>query len=294
MKLYFIVDYTYSEGDDDCIQTNTAKNNLIGSTHSNRNNMIHPHENYVDFSHFVKFRIFRDQMRYSYKSYEHQLVEIPDELVFQYMMIGLRDNDFILYNVHTKRIVMSNDPYDCKEYANSLTNSGHNISYPKAAHGQGSYSSNAMFDFNRYDDVDEQREDILVEFDTSNGYSEMLEVLMPYVYNMYIRETKILCDFLSEHPGIGKNTMNMSSESPIGEEESASCYNNNIKIVRRAVIPGNSVSFIFESFMHDHELWCKTQDKYTTYEKEMLRIYSLDILTKFKEHTGVEEWDVRR
>lgn len=297
MKLYFVVDYI-QDAEDDCNYI-SAGNNLIGNTHSNRSVMIHPHENYIDLSHFIKYRVFRDQFRYAYRNYEHQLVEVPDELVFQYMMVGLQENDYIVYNVQTKRIVMGNDLYDCRELANKSpkrnSNSGN---YPKAVGRVGgcSYNTNAMFDFNQYDEEDEiQREDILVEFDSSNGYAEMSEVLMPFVYNLYIRETKVLCDFLGDHPGVGKCTIRDggNSDTPMDEDECAS-YSNNIRILRVAQVPGNSAVFVFESYMDNHELWVKTQHQFNTYEKETLRKFSTDILTKFHENTGNSAWDVRK
>lgn len=299
MKLHLFVDYT-QDNEDDCNYV-SAGNNLIANTHSNRSVMIHPHESYIDLSHFIKYRVFRDQFRYAYRSYENQLVDVPDELVFQYMMVGLQENDYIVYNVQTKRIVMGNDLYDCREQANKSQKYNSNSSsgnYPKAIAGSGvSYSTNAMFDFNQYDEEDEiQRENIIVEFDSSNGYAEMVEVLMPFVYNLYIRETKVLCDFLGDHPGIGKCTMRNSgnSDAPTAEDDECADYNNGIKVVRLAQVPGNSAVFIFESYLNNHELWVKTQHQYNTYEKETLRKFSTDILTKFQENTGNPAWDVRR
>lgn len=294
MKLYFIIDYKHNDEDEYAISI--SGNNLIGNTHGNRNTMVHPHENYTDLSHFIKYRVFRDQLRYNYRDYEHQLIEIPDEFLFQYMMIGLRDYDFIVYNLQTKRIAIGNDSYDCKAFVNRIDdNQNTNVgNYPKASSGGSHYSTNAVLDFNIYDEPEEEREDILVEINSTNGYPEILELLTPYVHNLYIRDTKNLCNFLSDHPGIGKNTMSSSNNYPSEYmDEDSSEVQSNIKVVCKSNIPGDSVYFIFDSYMNEYEIWKSTEHKYNTYEKECLRKFTLDIMMKFQENTGNLKWDVR-
>lgn len=122
MKIRLLIDTEDPErwGEDACIGSND------GRSTDHWVSARHPHEFTT-----IKEQLYDGYRKYCTENYQKfpstVLIELPDEVMFQYMMDGLEDEDFLVYNVFTEKLVFSNQLNDaCEEaYSTSKTNSAY-------------------------------------------------------------------------------------------------------------------------------------------------------------------------
>lgn len=282
MKLYLITDF--KKGD---YLEEAEDSSSIGTTHRNMDQM-HGHERYQTLDYFIKYKIFNGLCRNGRQNHEYQLVEIPDELVFQYMLLGLKDLDFICYNHETKRVIISNSANNASYYAGSDYSVDDSESSNHAYGGHVGYAKMKkdapMFDFYLRDDEKTERDPFLFEPDL-DVYSDFVEVLMPYVHNLYRQNLITALYYLKyEDFPIGPRTKN------IGDGRMVKADYDEIKKLN---VPGDELVFLFQSYFDDDEFWIASTEFITKNDMEIMRCYAMDIHDRFYESTG-SEWDIER
>lgn len=278
MKLYFVIDY--NSGD----RLEEAEDDFNGTTHRCRDKM-YEHEKYENLNYFIKYQVFSGICRNSRQAHEHQLVEVPEELVFQYMLLGLRDLDYVCYNHETKRIMLSDSLYSASHYASSDKSideiMAEKNSYRSPSYGYANKKKvTPMFDFNIRDACSEEREEIIFE-PSQDVYSDYIEVLMPYIHNQY-RQNLItsLNYFKYENYVIGPSSDKIINRNCVRAMDDG----NYIKLN----VPSEELCFLFSSYFDDDEFWKNSSTYITTNDMEVMRCYAVDIKTRFHECT---EWD---
>lgn len=313
MKLYLIPcydieDYNYAEDSE-------------GGNHASDMNVFsvstHKHERYTNFSTFLQYNTFENlTFRQRYNAYEYQLIDISDDLTFQFMLLGLKDFDFIAYNHKTKKIYVGNNSYRIaglasepseeepdKANASSSTSlagrrrahSKHNSAYG----GRSNRPSQRMFTFNSpqeepvpYDEEDQ--EEVQIRIDSTNGYDEIKKELMVYMEDIYFKMfTKAAIHLRSSGRHIiGEQSNSLFSDdgyssvydpnavrnaNPVGYKRTNSSYDEALQLTTE------EFGFLFESYWNDDELWINTQKKIHPRHKECIRAYTCDAWKKFTE-----------
>lgn len=190
-----------------------------------------------------------------------QLVEIPDEIAFQFMMDGVHDNDFIAYNPRTKRIAFSADWNEAQDRVNIPLD--HDISsnygYVKVSSGT---NAGYMFDFGRPKYNISPREETVYEVQ-GEQYGEMYKVLSPYIQYWFTQHLEAIGMDLG-------NTISHITDELLGAKLS-DYYPEEEGSVETLTMNFTTASYIFHEYMDDGELYELTKERYSPSCKENLR-----------------------
>lgn len=275
MKLNLIINFNVKETDHYASEDDRV---APASSEYIRNENVHMHENYIDFGNFIIYRGFNDVVfRSRYEDFEHALIEVPDELVFQFMLLGIKDYDFIVYNHYTKRIIIGNDSYDLTYYSSTnedLENINRRIGGIRACSSSNSSRvSERFFDFKNSNNNDCEDEDstehLLFEIDHNNGYNDFLEVLKPYINHKFVKDVNLVARDLQYSDRTGGMPIPMDHV----------CTNNTV-----FNIPREDVAFVFLAFMNSEELWDNNESKFSPRHIEVIRQNTLLLWKKFTEN----------
>lgn len=281
MKLYLIVDYNkgydgnYSE-DSEGYCTSTNVNVRSSSTHE--------HEAITNLKDFIAYRAFEKNFcRSRYSKFEYQLIEVPDELMFQFMLTGVQDYDYIAYNHITKKIYIGTSVYDTSMYASCPDDRMNDRkSYYSGSVGSNSSSNKNLFFEYEFDihHHEKEREDYCTEINSSNGYEEVKSALMPYIVEKYYKDFLYCSNYLNRNSiVIGRQSYAYGkyyNDSPVSADNG---YNDVLSI------PRDDMVFIFTSFIDDDELYIKNKHRFMPSKIEVIRSVSVDILTNYTEKT---------
>ncbi|EJR1979270.1 hypothetical protein N0S44_000425 [Escherichia coli] len=281
MKLYLIVDYNkeyagnFSEDSEGhCTSTNVNV----------RSSNTHEHESITNLKNFITYRAFETNFcRSRYSKFEYPLIDVPDELMFQLMLTGVQDYDYIAYNHITKKIYIGTSVHDTSMYASCPDDRmKHRNSYYSGSVGSNNSSNkNSFFEYvYDYHHEKKEREDYCIEIDSTNGYEDVKEALMPYIIEKYYKDFQYCSNFLIRNSiQIGRQSTAYAmyySDSPVvaGNERGDILP-----------IPREDMTFIFTSFIEDDELYVKNKHRFMPSKIEIIRSISVDILTNFTEKT---------
>lgn len=106
MKLKLIISYDIPTDEDECYGADED----CYSTQSIASNagIIRPEKEYSTISKIRRILYTHCRSSKSYRC-DNVLIHVPDELMFQCMMDGTSDNDYIAYNIHSKKLVISDN-----------------------------------------------------------------------------------------------------------------------------------------------------------------------------------------
>lgn len=285
MKLYLIIDYSKDYGSN----FDEESENFCTSSNVNvRSSNVHEHETVTNLKDFIAYRAFEMNFcRSRYSKFEYQLIDVPDVLMFQLMLTGVQDYDYIAYNHITKRIYVSNSSHDVSMYASCpddrLSNSSRRTFNGSVGYQNNASNSNAFFEFqfdNNSEHNEKKREDYCTEIDINYGYEEVKEVLMPYIMEKYYKDFTHCSNFL------------IRTSIVIGRQSAtfAKYYNDSPKMMEKEIaevlqIPREDMIFMFTSFIEDDVLYVKNKHRFKSSSIEAMRSFSADILTNFTEKT---------
>lgn len=282
MKLYLIVDY--SKGYYDYAEESEG---YCSSTNVNvRTSNTHEHESITNLKDFIAYRAFEKNFcRSRYSKFEYPLIDVPDELMFQLMLTGVQDYDYIAYNHITKKIYIGTSTHDISMYASCpddrMKDRNSRNSYSSGSVGlNDALNKNLFFEY-EFDNHrgKKDREDYCTEIDSSNGYEEVKEAIMPYILDKYYKDFQYCSNFLIRNSIIiGRQSTAFSkyyNDSPVAENENCNILS----------IPREDMVFMFTSFIEDDELYVKNKHRFMPSKIEVMRSLSADILTNFTEKT---------
>lgn len=174
MKLQLIYDLNYASDDD----WGDSKDEEIGYASNVYTNDKLPHET-VSF-HDAMYKRMEKYFSGNGRFDSLTLVEIPDDITFQYMVEGAFDYDYVAYNLHDYKICISNNTYMSTKY-------GRNDSYAYASSTRlaSSLDDNNMFSFgtsndSKFDEELDSRPKYSIVPEKEN-YSNIEEVLRPFI-----------------------------------------------------------------------------------------------------------------
>lgn len=194
MKLQLIYDYNFYDNDDMDDEGAAPQDGYYSYASNVHINYKLPHEK-VSFNDAFYRRMekyFLNSSRYNNKT----LIEIPDDIMFQYMIDGLFDYDFIAYDMCKHRIGISNTEHVSTRYRDEGI-------YNYATKG---YSSNSnaenerMFTYGNSTDSENDterraRKDYHV-VPNNEHYSNIAEIVRPYVVYRFVEWFKMGADVI--------------------------------------------------------------------------------------------------
>ncbi|AIT14305.1 hypothetical protein GNZ01_07060 [Escherichia coli] len=281
MKLYLIVDYNkdyagnFTEDSDGyCTSTNVNV----------RSSSAHEHESCKNLKDFIAYRAFEKNFcRSRYSKFEYPLIDVPDDLMFQLMLTGVQDYDYIAYNHITKKIYIGTSSHDTSMYASCPDDRMNDRkSYYSGSVGlNDSLNKNSFFEYvYDYHHEKKEREDYCIAIDSTNGYEDVKEALMPYIIEKYYKDFQYCSNFLIRNSIIiGRQS---SAYSQYYNDSPVASANEMCDILQ---IPREDMAFIFTSFIEDDELYIKNKHRFMPSKIEVIRSFSVDILTNFTEKT---------
>lgn len=130
------------------------------------------------------------------------LVDIPDEIMLQYMLEGVYDMDWLAYDFKDFRISISNSSYGALRY-------GEERRYGRAGGNPASYANQRFFEFDisqesAYELQNAAREDYMLIPDGEH-YKNIQEVLEPYVHFRFTQHFTMCSDLIRTSQDFGKS-----------------------------------------------------------------------------------------
>jgi len=167
----------------------------------------HEHTNFHSslFSRMSKY--FKSINRYATIS----LVEVPDDVMFQYMIENVFDYDYVSYDMFQHRICISNSKYESTRYGRE------SYGYATASNSS-SYANGNIFTFghehnSELEKTQDERKTYCIVPDAEH-YSNILEVLRPHVVYEFARWFKEGARIIGETQDLGIISY---SDDPVGD-----------------------------------------------------------------------------
>lgn len=292
MKLYFL--FSFNE---DLMSFDCAEKADYNSVSSHPSQIHHEHENYTNFFSFMKYEIFSSEFTNG-QDWELPLIDIPDEYVFQFMLMGLQDYDLIVFNYRTKRIMLGTFNSEIRYISSTLEplcDAKDKMPIPRNR-SFGSYYEDEddyepMLDFRTKNDKIKKREKYQVELDSENGYNEIREVLKPYYLDI---ANKMYMSMF----------MHMEIKEPIGiETREIVSYPKSSRVVgfgngistdkpkHRMKLDSDSFETLYKCWLEDDELFTENKKLMriqNTHEK-LLQVWYNDSYSAFTD-SSTEYW----
>ncbi|QOE32306.1 putative secreted protein [Klebsiella phage Muenster] len=199
MKLYFL----FSFAEDMYGFAEVAESDGISS---HTRHQKHPHEFYNNLFMFMQYKIFSSEFDNLDHPWELPLIDIPDEYVFQFMLMGLEDYDLVVYNYRTKRIMLGTHDSSIVYVSSTNDELASDEGNYRKSYGYIENDNDFILDFRVSEEERRKRETYQVELKPDNGYNEILEVLKPYYLDIVYKKYKRLLNHLSEKEPIGFET----------------------------------------------------------------------------------------
>lgn len=175
MKLQLIYDfYDVDDCEDGC-----CDEEYCGFATDVHTNSKLPHENKT--FHEEVNRKMNKYFKHSARTENRTLVEIPDDVIFQYMLDGVFDYDYIAYNMIDGRICISNTKYGACRYGND----DYGYGMMKDDDSDGSFFKFNIDSSSKIDKERDKREPYMIVPDGEH-YKNIHEVLMPYLVYRFV------------------------------------------------------------------------------------------------------------
>ena len=189
MKLKLIYDYNTNDGmkNDDCTDEADENHGYCSDTYINSRN-LHENMNYNETMRRQLGKYFKSKSR----AENMHLVDIPDEIMLQYMLEGVYDFDWIAYDFDGFRVGISNTAFGALRY-------GEPRRYGRNG-GVNSSTTNHFFEFgisseSEFDAKNNVREEYNLVPDGEH-YNNIIEVLKPYVDFQFSRNFNMCSDVI--------------------------------------------------------------------------------------------------
>lgn len=185
MKLQLLYDTNYASSD--AMNTDAEDDDDGGYCSDHYINSRHPHEclSYHEALYQQVNKYFRNVSKTSGKT----LIDVPDEIMLQYMLEGVYDNDYLAYDFYEHRLCISNEARGALRY-------GEESRYGHAVSRWVNNSQNSLFfkfdisTLSPYDVQNNTREDYMIVPDGEH-YRNIIEAIEPYVQYKFVEFFKM-------------------------------------------------------------------------------------------------------
>lgn len=279
MKLRFLIDTEnpnrWGDEGDDCSDERST-NSWVNSRHR--------HEFQT-----IKELVYDDYRKYCdgtghHKFVRTELIEVPDEVMFQYMMDGIEDEDYLVYNPFTERLVLSNNISDACDLAYRSKN--HNSSgrhLQGAAYANNSVKSTLILDWTHERKTAFVKDEIITREVQDDFYNLVWAAVKPYFQHWFtksfIHAGSVL--YTDQHKKY-KEVYNFLNNEPYGMEEAVPCDNYKTRL------PFNidALVFLFFQYCDDGEFFLEGKKYFDHNNLETFRLIYMICHRK-----STEKWD---
>lgn len=249
---FYISTYDPNRWGDDCIGSEPTG-------HNSYTQQRHMHELY-DMK-----EMFREEYReFCYDNHHNEtrtmLIDIPDDIGFQFMMQGIQDNDYLVYNVYTEMYAFGTN-LDSTD--NMTHNNGSNGVSLKGSWGGSTDTQMIEWSLPDRGNKKTKREQIIILVEDA-FYSNLHEYCLPIIEHWaYTKYYQIATDL---------NTVLSNKEE------------NNIRIREKVVVPEDpdsrkaylnfsidGLNFLFFQYVNDGDLFLAVQDEMSSYHLDFFR-----------------------
>lgn len=282
MKLRLSIEF---DADDDDIYGDCTDESTPASSHPANTTL--PHENRT-FDSTLLYNVLSGLTRSSYNEYELPLIDVPDDLLFQFMVMGIKDGDHIAYNYETHRIVIANKGRLARRYA-ARTNDDDSPHSWKRRVGRGNSSnqqSTTMLDFSLHDEESDTPEPEDLVFDMKDIHKDVYDAIKPYLSHTYVKEFMQFGAWWDRwQKPIGPSTLGDSCP-----KEAEEVYESTV-VKMQCPVPREEIRFIFRTFRNNESVFKENAPDIGRYYVEKIRQITVDIIAKCTQSTG-SKWDI--
>lgn len=242
MKLKFLIDDENPNRwgvDDVCNDMNESGSNVYVQSR-------HKHERKTFWE--VFYDLAGARCSHNDKEFSTVLIDIPDDIMFQYMVEGINDNDYLVYNLYTEKLVVGNCLYTAGTLAYSTSGHSHSQSTGRAMRGMGR-QNNASLMFDWYPERENESTAKEIVFDIQDTfYNLVYSAIKPYIEHWFCLNFKMTSRLFMDLKG---EYIDDGEDYPVAEASSR--YN----------ISTDEVRFIFDQYIEDG-YWYKAIEKNLT------------------------------
>ena len=278
MKLRFLIDtenpFRWGDDGDDCADERST-NSWVNSRH---------HHEYQS----IKELLYNDYRKYCdgtghNKFVRTELIELPDEVMFQYMMDGIEDEDYLVYNPFTERLVLSNNISDACElaYRDRTSNSSHGRAiggYKNSASG-----TSLILDWSNDSRTAFVKDEIITREVQDDFYNLVWSAVKPYFQHWFTKSFIHAASTLySDQNKKYQEVYAVLRNEPYGMEEAVPCDNYKTRL------PFNidALVFIFNQYCDDGEFFLEGKKYFDHNNLETFRLIYMICHRK-----STENWD---
>lgn len=285
MVCYDVDEYSFAIADDGHYVSASNGGHTEDHRHTNKN-----------FNSVLLYNVLSGCLLNHYEKFEYSLVDVPDELVFQEMMLGLQDGDYIAFNYVTKRIVVASTPSLARNYCSRDSDNDTPFGWKNSVSGSSNRDKDDLvLDFSLEDSPEEIRSQQRDGYyaDITNMYVDVRATLAPYLEHKFIHDFCSTAKFLDRYvDAIGIQTkMGTGADNPREADSFGGIGGNSERPKQKMKICTDDVKFVFSTFINNDNLFTKTKGLIGTEYVEIIRQYTVDIMTKCTETTG-SQWDL--
>lgn len=250
---FYISTYDPNRWSDDVTASDSTGHNAYINTR-------HWHENYS-----LK-EIFRDEYRGVCVENHSQetrtmLIDIPDDIGFQFMMQGIQDDDYLVYNVYTEKYVFGTDldHTDDATRSDGMNGSG-------KAWGSNLNKDKLMFDWEFEEFVGNKRPLITIPVEDA-FYTNLDEYCKPIIEHWAYTKYYLICSDLNtvlhKKEKESSSYVQVQSSSPVPEEHEE----------RRPFVQigMDALNFLFFQYVNDGDMFLAVKDRLYPYQLEFYR-----------------------
>lgn len=269
---FYISTYDVTRWSDECVSGGEA------CAHDGYINIRHPHENYT----------LKEMFRTEYRKHcaenhsmrtKTMLIDIPDDIGFQFMMQGIQDNDYLAYNLYTERYAFGTD-LDYADDATQEEESSSNSVYGKAISGS-SNNTSMMFQWNT-PEKKETRERITIRVE-NEFYNNLHEYCKPIIQHWILTKYYLIqSDLNTVLHDKEKNTFNNINYGTDPEPALVEDYESNS--IRTVALGIDSLNYLFFQYVNDGEYFLGAKPELSDYHLDFLRRMYLHVHSKSTEN----------
>lgn len=284
MKLQLIYDfYDRDDGEDVC-----CDGEYYGYATDVHTNSKLPHENKT-FNEEVHRKMSK-YFKHSARTDNRTLVEIPDDIMFQFMIDGVYDYDYIAYNMIDGRICISNTKQGACRYGND------EYGYGCSNNADGDEEKFFKFNLDNSSKLDKERDSRNSYMIVPDGehYKNIHEVLMPYIVYRFVQhfkmgvgcisQTQVLNSVRSEYEyeteeicyEVHSNGEYIFSGSQLFDDDETNCR-------RTWDMSSDTFVLCLQFWVEDHPIFLAAKDFISDRDVEIYKLFYNKIMSKITE-----------
>lgn len=228
------------------------------------------HNSYTAQQHHHELLTFKEMFREEFRQYcidsyhletKTSLIDIPDDIGFQFMMAGIMDGDYLVYNLYTENYV----------FGSSLSEA-ENATYDDGSNRQGvswggsvKSSSSTMIEWGVQDKPKSAREEVTIVVEDA-FYANLHEYCKPVIEHwMYTKYFQICSDL---------NTVLNNKEQeiyPISVSVNVPLLAEESERKPFTYISMDALNYLFQQYINDGEYYLACKDELTPHQIEFYR-----------------------